>query len=200
MRWDFLIFLSISLANLLFADDFVQAPFEVAAASPNLGIANPNALNFGPSDATFGTDWAALDSSLVNDRVIVAGGAQQQNLPQRKKDDNLSPTWIRKVPPGRGAPKPSNPIIPEGAWGRYPGYPNENTKLDDTSWIQTHVKGCGSNGNRSCIAMKDLRFFAADLSSYYAILVSWYQPLHSSLHTSHQAMMTPSNLVAKAKN
>lgn len=131
MRWDLLIFLSISLANPLFANDFVQAPFEVAAASPNLGLANPNALNLDPSDATFGIDWAALDSSLVNDWVIVAGGAQQYNLPQRKKDDNLSPTWIRKVPLGRGAPKPSNPNIPEGAWGRYPGYPNQNTKLDD---------------------------------------------------------------------
>lgn len=138
MRWDVLtrhtslliIFLSISLAYPLFGDDFAQAPFEVAAASPILVIANPNAINFDLSGAIFGTESTALDSSPVNDRVIVAGGAQQQNLPQKKKDHNPPPSWIRKVP-GKGAPKPSNPNIPEGAWGRYPGYPNENTNLDD---------------------------------------------------------------------
>lgn len=140
MRWDVLtrhisllvIFISISLADPPFADDFSQAPFEVAAAAgPNLAIANPNAFNFGLPDATSGTG-STHDILLVNDQTTVAGGAQQQILPQRKKDDNLPPTWIRKSGgPGRGAPKPSNPNIPEGAWGRYPGFPNEVTNLDD---------------------------------------------------------------------
>lgn len=140
MRWDVLtrhislliIFVSISLADPPFADDFSQAPFEVAAASPILGIGNPNAFNFGLPDANFGTESAALDSLLINDQTMVAGGVQQQILPQRKKDDNLPPSWIRKAGgSGRGAPKPSNPNIPDGAWGRYPGYPNEDTNLDD---------------------------------------------------------------------
>lgn len=140
MRWDVLtrhtsllfVFLSISLANPLFTGDFAQAPFEIVAANPALGIANPNAFNFGISVATFGTESAALDSSPANDQVILADGVKQQILPQRKKDDSLPPSWTRKeVGPGRGAPKPSNPNIPEGAWGRYPGYPNENTNLDD---------------------------------------------------------------------
>lgn len=140
MRWDVLtrhislliILVSISLADPPFTDDFSQAPLEVAAASPILGIANPNAFNFGLPDATFGTESAALDSLLVNDQTIVAGGDQRQILPQRKKDDNLPPSWVRKAGgAGRGAPKPSNPNIPEGAWGRYPGYPNEDTSIDD---------------------------------------------------------------------
>lgn len=133
-------FLSLSLANNpFFADDSTQAPFEVAAAGPILGIVDPdpdpNGANFGLlPDVTFATDSAALDSlPAPSDQVIVAGGAQQQNLPQKKKNDNLPPTWIRKEPggPGKGAPKPSNPKIPEGVWGRYPGYPSENTNLDD---------------------------------------------------------------------
>lgn len=137
MRWDvltlhislLLIFVSISLADPPFADDFSQAPFEVAAESPILGIANPKAFN---PDATFGTEPASLDSLLINDQTIVAGEVHQKILPQTKKDDNLPPSWIRKAGgSGRGAPMPSNPNIPEGAWGRYPGYPNEGTNLDD---------------------------------------------------------------------
>lgn len=131
-------FLSLSLANShSFADDYAQAPFEVAAAGPILGIVDPdpNGANFGLlPDVTFETDSAALDSlPAPSDQVIVAGGAQQQNLPQKKKNDNLPTTWIRKEPggPAKGAPKPSNPKIPEGVWGRYPGYPSENTNLDD---------------------------------------------------------------------
>ena len=141
MRWGLLTrhtilhttFLSISLANP-FADDYGQAPFE-EAAGPILDIVDPNAVNFGLlSDATFATD-SVLDSlpAVANDQVVVAGGAQQQNLPQKEQNDNLHPPLIRKVPgsPGRGAPKPSNPNIPEGQFGRYPGFPNENTDLGD---------------------------------------------------------------------
>lgn len=131
-------FLSLSIANNpFFADDYAQAPFEVAAAGPILDIVDPdpNGPNFGLlPDVTFATDSAALDSlPAPSDQVIVAGGAQQQILPQKKKNDNLPPAWIRKEPgsPGKGAPKPSNPKIPEGVWGRYPGYPSENTNLDD---------------------------------------------------------------------
>ena len=128
-------FLSLSLANNPFlADDYAQAPFEEAAAGPILGIVDPepNGANFGLlPDVTFATDLSAHDSlPAPSDQVIIADGAQQQNLPQKKKNDNLPTTWIRKEP-GRGAPKPSNPNIPEGVWGRYPGYPSENTNLDD---------------------------------------------------------------------
>lgn len=146
MRWGVLIwqiillitFLSLSLANSPFlAGDYAQAPFEVAAGGPILGIVDPdpNGANFGLlPGVTFATDSAALDSlPAPSDQVVVADGAQQQYTPQKKKNDNLRPTWIRQEPggPGRGAPKPSNPKIPEGLWGRYPGYPSENTNLDD---------------------------------------------------------------------
>lgn len=123
-------FTSLILANPFFADDYyAQAPFEVAAAGPTV---DPNPVNFDLlSDTTFATDSGAFDTLPANDKVIVAGGAQQQNLPQKEKNDDLPPTWMREGGPGRGTPKPSNPKIPEGGWGRYPGYPNEHTNLDD---------------------------------------------------------------------
>lgn len=125
-------FLSLSIAsNPFLADDYAQAPFEVAAAGPILRIVDPDP-NFGILPVvTFATDSAAFDGfPAPSDQVLVADGAQQQNLPQKKKHDNPPVTWIRNEP-GRGAPKPSNPNIPEGVWGRYPGYPSENTNLDD---------------------------------------------------------------------
>lgn len=98
MRWGVLIwqiillitFLSLSLANSPFlADDYAQAPFEVAAAGPILGTVDPdpNGANFGLlPDVTFATDSAALDSlPAPSDQVIVADGAQQQYTPQKKK-------------------------------------------------------------------------------------------------------------------
>lgn len=137
MRRDFpsrhiILLTTLSLANLNIADDYAQAPFEVASAGPILSIVDPDPANFGLlSDATFATDSTVLDTLPANDQVIVAGGAQKQI--QKEKNDNLPPTWIREEPngSGRGAPEPSNPKIPEGRWGRYPGYPNENTNVDD---------------------------------------------------------------------
>lgn len=204
------IFISLSLAVLAdptFADDFSQAaPFEVAAASPFLGIANnPNAFNLGLPDATSETE-STPDSLLVNDQTTVAGGAQQQTLPQRKKDDNLPPSWIRKSGgPGRGAPKPSNPNIPEGAWGRYPGYPNEATNLDDLYELDPNTREqlrfkrqprLNCDEGLALLCCRPLLILCHDCE-----LVP-YQSLHSPLQhvTNKQAVTTASNQVSKAKN
>lgn len=197
-------FLSLAHAITFLADDYAQAPFEVAAAGPLLGAVDPNAVNFGLlSDATFQTDSAAVDSLPVNDQVIVSGKAQQQSLPQRKEDDDLPPTWIRVEPggPGRGAPKPSNPKIPEGGWGRYPGYPNESTNLDDLYELEPNTRKrlqfkqqprwhCDEGFHLLCCRPLLILCYTCEL----------YRSLHSPLTCHIKQRTSPFDLVAKVKN
>lgn len=172
MRRDFpsrhiILLTTLSLANLNIADDYAQAPFEVASAGPILSIVDPDPANFGLlSDATFATDSTVLDTLPANDQVIVAGGAQKQI--QKEKNDNLPPTWIREEPNGSGTGvRQSHQIrrFQKGDGVDILGIPTKIQMLMIcTSWIQKLAKGCSSNRNRDGIATKDFTFFAADLS------------------------------------
>lgn len=90
MRRDFpsrhiIVLTTLCLANLNIADDYAQAPFEVASAGPIL--------------STFATDSTVLDTLPANDQVIVAGGAQQQIQEEKKRQStsNMDPRGARRL-------------------------------------------------------------------------------------------------------